>query len=155
MPIQHSEFRLKNPASRHHAFLGATLIEMVVITVMICCAFLGAHYALKAMGAKWWWLGAIVGFFLPLVLAGLLALLSDLAIGGLPHLPQCLQGTCRGSNAYKSGKFGEEYHLVCRHGGRYKRRDRRFVIVNENGRETPYLVWRPFRGWFPDGSVGE
>jgi hypothetical protein len=69
----------------------------------------------------------------------------------MPHLPKCREGTCRGTYAYKLAKFGEEYLLVCRHGGRYKRRGRKFVTVNEDGTETSYLVWRPFRGWFPDG----
>jgi len=42
----------------------------------------------------------------------------------------------------------EEYVWVCRCGGRYRRRGRRFVIVNDDGTETPYLVWRHFEDGF-------
>jgi hypothetical protein len=134
---------------------GATLIEIVVIVAMFYVAWLGARYSQRTMGGRWGWLpGGSVGFVLPLIVLGVLAFVSDLAIGGMPRLPRCREGTCRGPDAYKSGKFGEEYHLVCRHGGRYKRHGGKFVIVNEDGTETPYLIWRPFRGWFPDDPKG-
>ncbi|MGD0388888.1 MAG: hypothetical protein ABSC42_08040 [Tepidisphaeraceae bacterium] len=138
----------RSRASLHHAALGLTLVELLVL---ICCAFLGALYARRAMGGWWWLLGGLVGYLLPLIGLIVFAFLSDLATGGMPRLPKCREGTCRGPYAYKYSKLGGEYYWVCGHGGRYRRRGRKFVIVDDDGRETPYLVWRPFRGWFPDG----
>jgi hypothetical protein len=44
---------------------------------------------------------------------------------------------------------GEKAYL-CRCRARYYRRGLRFVEINADGKELPYLRWRPFRGWFPD-----
>jgi hypothetical protein len=34
----------------------------------------------------------------------------------------------------------------------YKRVGKRFVAVRDDGEESPYLVWKPFRGWYADES---
>ena len=142
---------------RHRASSGFTLIELLVIVAMLFCILVGARTAQSLMGGRYaWLLGGSVGCFSFLLGAAALVLLMDLWTGGLPRLPKCRNGCCRGPGMsrgdgdYDIGRTGEDYHYVCRCGGRYRRRGRRFVIVNDDGTETPYLVWRPFRGWFPD-----
>jgi hypothetical protein len=136
----------------HRAERGTNIIELLYFFAMFIGAFLGAHYARQVMGTRWGWpLGGIIGFLLPVIALGALKLLLDFAVGGVPRFPNCREGTCRGLEAYKLEKRGDEFHMVCRHGGRYNRRGRRFVMVNDDGIETPYLIWRPFRGWCSDG----
>ena len=144
---------------RHHASMGFTLIELLAFVVMILCVVEGAKIAQLIVGGKYGWLlGGFLGF-VSFFLGGLaLALLKDLWGGG--GLPKCRNGCCRGPGMFRGHgdythrKVGEEYHLVCGCGVRHERRGRRFVVVNDDGTETPHLVWRPFRGWFPDRSAG-
>ena len=146
-------------ANRHHVSSGCTLIELLVFIAVIVCGLVGAHVGLHRVGPAYGWLlGGFLGCSTPLFGLMLLALLMDLWSGG--GSPNCRNGCCRGPGMfhgygdYKYRKVGEEYHYVCRCGVRYKRRGKRFVVVNDDGSETPYLVWHPFRGWFPDGSAG-
>jgi hypothetical protein len=146
--------------ARHSAACGATLIEFLAFVVLIWFVLAGAHLAHSRYGS---WLGSLLGgvvgllSFLLAVLA--LALVKD-GFGGMPPLPRCRNGCCRGPGTfrgygdYEIVQFGDQHYRVCRCGIRHKRSGNRFVIVNADGTEIPYLVWRPFRGWFPDGPGG-
>jgi hypothetical protein len=142
-----------NPASS-----GFTLIELLAFIVLFICVRAGANFVhARIGGALGWLLGGFLGFVLFLVGGTGCAILRKLAVVGIPRLPKCKEGNCRGpgmfvrnNGDYTSQKFGGKYVYVCRHGGRYRRHGKRFVIVNDDGTETPYLIWRPFRGWFPD-----
>jgi hypothetical protein len=140
---------------------GFTLVELLALIVAVECILLGIVLIQEWVHG---WLGVFVGggigfavFFLGTLLW---ALVQDLSVGGLPRLPECRQGGCRGPGMFKGyGDYecdhsGEEGYLICQHGGRYKRTGRRFVSIRDDGTEVPYLIWRPFRGWFPDdGSI--
>jgi hypothetical protein len=134
--------------ARDDAAQGFTLVELLAIVVLIGFVLAGVHL----FG---WLLGAVVGFIAFLFAGSALALVRD-GFEGIPRLPRCRNGRCRGPGLllghgdYSIVKFGDEYNRVCRCGIRHRRSGKRFVIVNEDGTETPYLVWRPFRGWFPD-----
>jgi hypothetical protein len=101
-------------------------------------------------------LGGSLGHFSSLLGLMALAALADLWFGG--GLPKCRNGCCRGPGMfrgygdYSHRKVSEECHLIYRCGIHHERRGKRFVVVNDDGTEMPYRVWRPFRGWFPGGS---
>jgi len=152
---------MKNKSShtnRHHASPGFTFIELLCFIVLVICVREGAKFIHDKVGGIFGWvLGGSLGLLFFLLIGSAWTLAIDFLFNGIPRLPKCKEGTCRGPGMlpgndgdYKSQKFGEEYIYVCRHGGRYNRRGRRFVIVNDDGTETPYLIWRRFRGWFPD-----
>ncbi len=143
--------------NRRHASAGFTLIELLAIVVLVFCVLQGVNFGRQMVGS---WYGKLLGGFAGFLLffLGLFAwaTLMDLWTGR--GLPKCRNGCCRGPGNFRGdgdydiGRIAEEHVWVCRCGGRYRRHGRRFVIVNDDGVETPYLVWRPFRGWFPDAS---
>ena len=144
--------------NRRQGSAGFTLIELLAIVVLVFCVIQGVNFGRHIVGG---WYGKILGGlagFLVFFLGGFAwAALMQLWTGR--GLPKCHNGCCHGPRMfgdgdYDIGRVGDEYVWVCRCGGRYRRRGRRFVIVNDDGTETPYLVWRPFRGWFPDLPEG-
>jgi len=120
---------------------------------------------------RYGWRGAVGGLIfvlivLPLVVS-VLGYLAELIYLGRPWYPSCRSGNCRYGNRghtgdYKfrgpngdyefrrldNGKFG----LFCSCGTRYRKRGRRFYEVQPDGSVRPYMVWRPFRGWFPESQ---
>lgn len=127
---------------------GATLIGLLAILLLIGFVVAGVHL----FG---WLRGVAAGVLVFFVTGSTLALVRD-GFEGVPRLPKCLNGCCRGPGLllghgdYTIEKIGGEYNRVCQCGIRHKRSGRRFVVVSEDDTEIPYLVWRPFRGWFPD-----
>ena len=134
---------------------GFTLIELFVFVVMIVCVVIGVKVAQQKFDFKFaGLLGGLLGFLFSFFGLMSYAALMHFIFGS--GLPKCQDESCRGPGNFRGDgdyairKFGEEYNYVCKHGVRYMRRGKRFVIVNDDGTETPYLIWRPFRGWFPD-----
>lgn len=141
--------------------IGMTLVEMLCFMVLIPCMLIGALLANAMIGSWYGWLiGAALGFLVFFVFLMGLALLQE-SWSGQGRLPKCRNGCCRGpghfsfDSDYDWQKFGEEYYNVCKCGDRYKRRGRRFVLINADGTETSYLIWRRFRGWCPDEGDGK
>jgi len=131
---------------------GFTLVEVLAILVLVGFVVAGVHL----FGWLWGTISGVIAFFLG---ASALALVRD-GFEGIPRLPRCKNGRCRGPGLlfgdYGDYRAGGEQDLVCRCGIRHKRRGKRFVIVNDDGTEVPHLVWRSFRGWFPDsGGIGQ
>ena len=131
---------------------GFTLVEMLAILVLVGFVLAGVHLL------GWLW-GTILGVTVFFLVASALALLRD-GFEGIPRLPRCRNGCCRGPGLlpgdYGDYRIGDEHDLVCRCGIRHKRREKRFVVLKDDGTEVPYLIWRPFRGWFPDhGAIGQ
>jgi len=135
--------------------LGATLIELVCGIVLLVCVAWGAMAGRNAADGWWgYWveggLGALAWFLGMLVLAMLFSLWDG------SGLPMCRNGCCRGPGVlrghgdYRTARTGEESIDVCKCGDRYRLCGRRFLWVNSQGVATPYLVWRPFRGWRAD-----
>lgn len=133
---------------------GFMLLELLVFVAAGLCFVLGAtaipYLSHRRIGCVF---GAILGLFGFLLGVMAWCLVADLGVGGIPRLPRCRDGSCRGKD-YTLRKFGAEFSWVCRHGRRYRRRGRRFVAVNADGEETAYLIWRPFRGWSSDEEHG-
>lgn len=130
-----------------------TLIEVIGFVFLIACMVVGALVFQERMGGRFGWvIGIFVGILAFFTTVFLWCSFMAFAIDGIPKLPKCRDGCCRAGD-YKLRQFGEEFGWVCKLGKRYKRRGRRFLVVNEDGSETPYLIWRPFRGWFPDSAT--
>ena len=134
---------------------GMTLPEMLCFIALVVCVIIGVKFGSHITGSWYGYLlGAILGFLLFFIPLMALAVLKDLWRGW--GLPKCRNGCCRGPGYfsgygdYDTQKSGEEYYEVCKCGDRYKRHEKQFVLVNEDGTETPYLIWRRFRGWYPD-----
>ncbi len=128
---------------------------------------LGASGLLAAiwLGRPWGFIGYLFG---PGIGAALmLALLSavtvtgiavqNLLYRGIPWLPVCRNGCCRG------GRLSDlrDYQVVwnsdwtvrgfrCRCGITHQKIGRRFVEIAEDGSIKHYLIWKPFKGWWPD-----
>ena len=129
---------------------GLTLVELLIFVALAVFVVVGAT-VLPALsdGRMGRLLGGTLGLLAFFVVALLWGAVLAFAVEGVPKLPQCGDGDCRGED-YRLHESKSGFHWVCRHGGHYARRGRKFVRVAEDGSETPYLVWRPFRGWFPD-----
>jgi prepilin-type N-terminal cleavage/methylation domain-containing protein len=131
---------------------GFTLIELLAFIVLAGFLVAGVHLL------GWLW-GTILGVIAFVLAGSALALLRD-GFEGIPRLPRCRNGCCRGPGLflgdYGDYRIGDEHDLVCRCGIRHKRRGKRFVVVNDDGTEISHLIWRPFRGWFPDhAGIGQ
>ncbi len=116
-------------------------------------------YAVGGVAFGWWlhtrigaW-GALLGLMLGVIAAHfgghLLLWLNEMIWRGRPPIPDCRRGRCGSSDYFIEVQNGEKAYL-CRCRARYYRRGLRFVEINADGKELPYLRWRPFRGWFPD-----
>jgi hypothetical protein len=137
-----------------------TLFELLNFLLVVGFVISGVLVGQNLFG----WPGAVGGFALG-VAAGLLRLdgiyriggyLEDMLYRGRPRRPVCKNGTC---HLYDYKAAWEEivagprrymFRLTCHCGTSYQRLGRRFMVVLPDGSLEPYMVWRPFRGWFPD-----
>jgi hypothetical protein len=132
---------------------GCTLIELLVFVAMLGFIIAGAKLGPEIIGGGYARLvGSILGFVTFVAAGAAWCLVMDYGVRGVPYLPTCRDGCCRGGDQYRLRKFGAQYNWVCRRGVRYERRGRRFVVVQDDGSESRYLIWRPFRGWAQDGQ---
>lgn len=147
---KHSERRV------FQSMRGATLVEMFCLMALAICILIGV-FIVTAIIKSWygWLLGVVLGSLAFFVIGLVWNVLREFWSGS--GLPKCRSGCCRGpgfslrdEGDYDTQKSGEEYYDVCKCGDRYQRRGRRFVLINDDGTETPYMIWRRFRGWAPD-----
>ncbi|MCE5241126.1 hypothetical protein LLH23_21900 [bacterium] len=133
---------------------GMTLIELLGCSVLLA---VGLAVAVAA-GKHYGWLGAVVGFLVGFVGAYLLlfllvAIAEMLWLGG-PKYPPCHNGCCkwreRSWGDYEIKNADGDMVLRCRCGRDYDQRGRRFMERLPDGTFKPYMVHRPFRGWFLD-----
>lgn len=131
-----------------------TLIELFWFVVF---AFVGGHAAIWAYH-RFGWLGGVAGFLVGFfgawaVLYGVfwvLGYLQQIIYSGRPPNPPCRNGKCR-SVDYKfesPGKGQSGYR--CRCGLLYRKRGQRFMEALPDGSLRPYMIWKAFRGWFPE-----
>jgi hypothetical protein len=128
------------------------LVEFIICSVYVVVC-----------GAITWWLGAqfgiigYVGGFLLGTLAtmGTLMLLAFVMIWfqkqislGVPSRPACKNGCCTADD-YKMLETSPPMWM-CKCGDCYDRRGKRFVRIDPDGKEIPYLRWKPFGSWVAD-----
>ena len=131
------------------------LIDLIVFTASVSVGGVIGIW----IGHRFGLLGGLVGFFVGAVGCGvlvcLLFLLFDwvdgMVFSGRPRVPVCRSGKCKLAK-YQFRKEQRAYLWVCECGGRYRKRGRHFYEVLPDGSSKPYMVWRPFRGWFPESS---
>ena len=129
---------------------GITLIEIAVLTVWLALGCAGAVWGSSRYG----WVGGIAGFAGGLAasagLARFLAFMDRMLYRGSPPVPICRSGKCRAGDYQIRAVAGGDYAYFCRCDGRYRKKRRRFMELMPDGSLRPYMIWRPFRGWFPE-----
>jgi hypothetical protein len=128
-----------------------TLIETMLFPIFLLLIVASVQWAVRRYG----WRGGIarwifVVIVLPLVPIAL-GLLVSAVYSGMPSYPTCRTGKCRASNYQRRSLENGGNVLFCGCGAPYRKRGRRFYEVQPDGSLRPYMVWRAFRGWFPDG----
>jgi hypothetical protein len=128
-----------------------TLIEFILFPLYIVLVATCVRWGLHRYGWRGALGGLIFGFILLPLGAYALGILASLIYFGIPY-PACRTGNCRSSN-YQSRRLDNgRYALFCGCGTPYRKRGRRFYEVQPDGSLRPYMVWRAFRGWFPEGQ---
>ena len=126
-----------------------TLDELLGCLLILNFGLIGAMYGSRKFGP----LGCLLGIPAALAAVGLMFLwawVSDLLFRGNPYLPACRRGRCRAAD-YEFGRLASGYPVWrCRCGDGYARRGARFVDLDEEGAERPYLRWVPLCGWRED-----
>ncbi len=126
---------------------GVSLIEILILFLLLFLGVTGAVIGGRRFGVLGYPLGAIsliASFFL---LALFASLIEHLAVVGIPSIPPCRRGPCR-KRDYSVVKLSEgRWAFRCKCGDTYDKLGRRFVSLSNEGIETPYLKWIPFRGW--------
>lgn len=126
-----------------------TLIEIVLFIVLGACALFGSiYFRLHVDGQYSWIIGGLLGFLLIPAIGYLVWLIVALVHDGIPRLPACRNGCCRGSD-YELKSFGEGFAWTCKCGDHYTRRGRELHFLPDTGESIPVRKWRPLRGWFP------
>jgi len=132
-----------------------TLIEVGILTLLYGLFLTAVAWVHRRYG--WHGVKVFVGWFIALYVVlpfvGLFgfAYLMALAYPN-PYYPACRTGKCQQRSDYQRQRLDNgEYALFCQCGGRYRKRGRRFLEVQPDGSERRYMVWKAFRGWFPDG----
>jgi hypothetical protein len=132
-----------------------TLIELFFFVLYALLAAIAAVWAANRYG----WLGGVIGFLVGFfglwVGLSFLADFSNFLIGiiysGRPPRPACRTGKCH-SLGYKFERLSNgQYGYSCQCGLHYRKRGRRFLEVQTDGSVRPHMIWKAFRGWFPEG----
>lgn len=125
-----------------------TLIELLLFTSYILLAVSCVRWGLYRYG----WRGAVGGLIVVLVILPLVAyalgFLASWIYTGLPPYPACRTGRCNNYQLRRLDNGG--YALFCECGMPYRKRGRRFLEVQPDGSVRPYMIWKAFRGWFPE-----
>lgn len=140
--------------------IGATCLEFLWLLFILLIGIVVARYA----GARFGWLGFVLGFIVGIlascgVFVGGIWLVTSL-IGlftGIPEFPPCKCGKCRDAwnppfGDYRPEMVGDRIGVRCQCGSLYVKRGRRMFEVLPDGTRKPHMIWKPFRGWYPDGE---
>ena len=81
---------------------------------------------------------------------------EGLLFDGVPWLPTCPKGRCKGGRLTDFGDYHsikidtDRWAFRCRCGDTYNKVGRRFVEVVPDGSFRPYLIWSTVKGWSAD-----
>jgi hypothetical protein len=141
-----------------------TLFELLAFISWVGCGVAAAMFGHHLFG----WAGAIGGFVLGAA-GALFALLwifkagsylEDMLYRGRPRRPICKNGICqfgdyKGTWDHAAPNRRHRFQFRCQCGIRYEHMGRRFMEVLPDESLKPYMVWKPFCGWFPDDEEGQ
>ena len=131
---------------------------MLWLLLVLLVGLVVARYA----GARFGWLGFVLGFIVGIlascgVFVGGIWLVTSL-IGlftGIPEFLPCRCGKCKDAQThfgdYTPEMVGDRIGVRCQC-GLYVRQGKQVMEVLPDGTHKPYMVWKPFRGWYPDGE---
>lgn len=142
--------------------IGITTVECLLLTIALLGGLIIGGKAAERFG----WLGVLIG--VPIGFIGTLLIFWALALvfavaeglwsGGIPYLPRCRSGRCRSGLLTDFGDFEPEErdgnwgYFRCRCGDLYERRrkDRKVLLVADDGSRQRYMKWKRLRGWTAD-----
>lgn len=131
---------------------GVTLIELVVLVLWFAMGCAGAVLG----SARYGWVGGTLGFLLGLAVpAGLVQFhkyMNQMLYRGRPTFPICRNGKCHYNDYRYQPVEGGGHALFCQCGDRYVKTGRRFMEQTADGSRRPYMIWKAFKGWFPDSQ---
>lgn len=135
---------------------SANLRERLASGALLLCSVVGLYLG----GLQFGLVGAIVGFFLPTV--GLLAVLTAVILilgcfhSGVPQVPACRKGSCRGGRIFGLGDFTQgptDVRYYCKCGDEYEKVGGRFMLRLPDGARLPHLAWQPLHSWRRDDGA--
>ena len=143
---------------KDRTMIGPT--EFFMLLMLAVAGLLTAIWGGNRFGCVGYVLGlpvGIVAMFSAIYAAALSwVYVEGLLFDGVPWLPACRKGRCKGG---RLAEFGD-YHSIkidrdrwvfrCRCGDTFKKVGRRFVEVAPDGSFRPYLVWSTIKGWSAD-----
>jgi hypothetical protein len=135
---------------------GPLLLFLLGLAGVLAALWLG-----KSFGCIGYVFGPSIGAaaMLAILCAGAVAwlLIRNLLFRGIPWLPSCRNGCCRGGILAHMGDYkpvwnddGSLRGFRCRCGFVYRKVGRQFVELAPDGSVKPYQVWVPGKGWLPD-----
>ena len=136
---------------------GVTLVELLLVI-----AFLGVGVAVSQYaGPKYGVFGYVVGFIAGTVGScglffafGIIVAYIFEIFTGIPEYPVCANGKCRvrkvPDSDYRYEWTDDRLVARCKCDTPYVKKGRRFLLLQADGSLTPYMIWKPLRGWFAD-----
>ena len=136
---------------------GVTLIEL-----LLAAAFIGVGAAVaSSAGTRFGVVGYVGGFvvgtlgaFGVFIAFGYTVAFTIGLLTGIPEYPVCSNGKCCDREPPNSDYRYEEIngHLAarCKCGIAHVKKGRRVLQLHADGSRTPYMIWKPLRGWFVD-----
>jgi hypothetical protein len=143
--------RRNRPVNREKMAGKVTLTELIIFPFYLLLVVGSANWGYHRYGG---WGGAIRGLVVVQVILFLFGCafgLCSMIYAGMPSYPACRTGKCRWNNYQRRRLDDGQVVLFCGCGTPYRKRGHRFLEVQPDGSLRPYMVWRAFRGWFPDG----
>jgi hypothetical protein len=140
---------------------GATLIELFLVVAFVGVGIAVSNTAGKSYGLLGYAGGLIAGtigaccvfFALGFCFAFTFELLT-----GRPTYPICSNGKCRygesSESDYRLEDSSGQLIARCRCGIGYVKKGRRVAQIHADGTQSPYMIWKPLRGWFRDEAHG-
>lgn len=129
---------------------GEADVRMFWLLGYTLCSVLLAWLLGGRIGVWGYVLGAMLGILAAHFSIHTVLWLIEAVWRGRPPVPDCRRARCGFIDYYVEDEAPGPKTYLCRCGIRHRRRGLRYVVVEEDGTEKPFLRWRPFRGWFPD-----
>jgi len=140
---------------------GVTLVELLLVAACIGCGVAVAINVGTRFGMPGYLGGFVagsIGAFAAFIVFGYTVAFVIGVLAGNPEYPVCSNGTCQSreppDSNYRYEDVGGLLVARCKCGIAYVKKGRRVRRLQPDGSQTPYMIWKPLRGWFVDESEG-